>query len=156
MKPILAGLVTVALVTPGILFAQAGLQPAATSYNAIDSQELIKLEDAVNAALVSRNVTLLDYVYAGDLIDTDDDGEVETKAELLWDLRSGDLKITVAKNDEYKIHVYENVAVVNFRCTINGKYKNEDISGRYRDTNTWIKRAGRWQCVAVHESEITD
>ena len=35
------------------------------------------------------------------------------------------------------------------------QYKGKDISGQYRFTDTWIKKAGRWQCVATAGTKIT-
>jgi hypothetical protein len=32
--------------------------------------------------------------------------------------------------------------------------KGKDISGQYRWTDTFVKKAGHWQCVASHWSKI--
>jgi hypothetical protein len=87
-------------------------------------------------------------------MDTDPGGAVESKKESLADLRSGDLKYTSAVNDEFTVHIYENAAVLNYRSTVKGQFKGNDVSGQYRMTDMWVKRDGRWQCVAAHQSKL--
>ena len=56
--------------------------------------------------------------------------------------------------DDMKARVYGDAAVVTGRNTSKETLKGKDISGLYRWTDTWIKEAGRWQCVATHASMI--
>ena len=156
MRRILAGVVVIALVTPWLLFGQAKPQPAAPSKNASVEQELIKLEDGWGDALVKCDVAFLDRILADDLANTDIEGSVSTKAQNLADLKSGDLKVTSAVADEYKVRVYGKAAVVTGRCTFKAQYKGKDISSQFRWTDTWVKGAGGWQCVASHESKIVE
>jgi len=59
-------------------------------------------------------------------------------------------------NDDYKVRVYGKAAVVTYRETVKGQYKDKDISGQSRETDTWVKLAGRWQIVATHLSKIVE
>jgi ketosteroid isomerase-like protein len=48
------------------------------------------------------------------------------------------------------VRAYGNAAVViTHYTTVKEQYKGKDISGSYRTIDTWVKRAGRWQCVAT-------
>jgi hypothetical protein len=38
--------------------------------------------------------------------------------------------------------------------TIKGTYKGQDISGKYRFTDTWVKRNGKWQGAASQSTKI--
>ena len=38
--------------------------------------------------------------------------------------------------------------------TLKGTYKGQDISGKYRFTDTWVKRNGKWQVVAWQATRI--
>ena len=53
-----------------------------------------------------------------------------------------------------KVRVYGDAAVVTMRAMIKETYKGEEISDIVRITNTWIKKAGRWECVSTHSSRI--
>jgi hypothetical protein len=33
-------------------------------------------------------------------------------------------------------------------------YKGQDISGKYRFTDTWVKRNGKWQAVASQSTKL--
>jgi hypothetical protein len=37
---------------------------------------------------------------------------------------------------------------------IKGRSKGKPINGRSQWTDTWINRAGQWQCVASHATTI--
>jgi ketosteroid isomerase-like protein len=56
--------------------------------------------------------------------------------------------------DDFKVRVYGDAAVVTFRITYKSQSKGKDTSGQERITDTRVKLAGRWQCVASHESRI--
>ena len=156
MRRILAGVVGIALVIPWLLFGQAKPQQAAPSKNASVEQEMIKLEEGLANAFVRVDVAFLDRTLADDYIDTDWEGEITPKANFIADLKSGDLKFTSMVNDDYKVRVYGKAAVVTYRETIKGQYKDKDISGLIRETDTWVKGSGGWQCVASHESKIVE
>ncbi len=149
MKKILAGMIVVALVTPLLAFGQGTPQAAAPSKSSSVEKELIKLEEGWGDAWVKCDVAFLDRILADDYTEMDSDGSVSTKAQSLADLKSGDFKCTSSVNDDYKVRVYGNAAVVTGRLTMKAQYKGKDISGQYRWTDTFIKRAGHWQCVAT-------
>ena len=127
--------------------------PAQTETGSVE-QELIKLEKELADAWVKRNVAFFDRVIADDFTWTAPYGIVSTKAQSLATLKSGEDVVTSWVVDEMKVRVYGDAAVATGRSTIKETYKGEDVSGQYRWTDTWVKRAGRWQCVAGHSSEI--
>jgi ketosteroid isomerase-like protein len=152
MKGILATIVLVLAVSCQV-FAQA--KPAAPAKGASVEQELIKLENDWNNAMVKRDVAALSRIVTDDWTTIDpDDGTIMTKAQSLADLKSGEDVYTSAVGDEWKVRVYGDAAVVLSRETVKEQYKGKDVSGQYRFTDTWIKKAGRWQCVASAGTKI--
>jgi ketosteroid isomerase-like protein len=127
--------------------------PAQTETGSVE-QELIKLEKELADAWVKRDVAFFDRVIADDFTWTAPYGIVSTKAQSLATLKSGEDVVTSWVVDEMKVRVYGDAAVATGRSTIKETYKGENVSGQYRWTDTWVKRAGRWQCVAGHSSEI--
>lgn len=148
MKKMLAGVIVIALVTPWLAFGQ-GTQKLAPSKSASAEKELINLEDGWGDAWVRNDVAFLDRILADDYTEMVSDGSVSTKAQSLADLKSGDFKCTSSVNDDYKVRVYGNAAIVTGHLTLKAQDKGKDISGQYRWTDTWVKRAGHWQCVAT-------
>ncbi len=117
-------------------------------------QELLKLEQDWTNANVKADVAFLEQILAEDWVFTDPEGVVWTKAQSLAVLKSGEDKIASMVPDDMKARVYGDAAVVTGRNTTKETLKGKDISGLYRWTDTWIKKAGRWQCVATHASMI--
>ncbi len=151
MKGILAAVVMV-LAVACQAFAQA--KPAAMAPSASVEKELIKLENDWNDAMVKRDMATLNRVMADDWTIIDPDGIIVTKAEFLASIKSGEDVFTSAVGDEWKVRVYVDAAVVLGRWTAKEQYKGKDVSGQYRYTDTWIKKAGRWQCVATAGTKI--
>jgi ketosteroid isomerase-like protein len=152
MKCTLAAAAAIGLLTPCLLFGQS--DTTSTGKNSKIESELIKLEDGFNEALIKGDTAYLERYDADELTDTDPAGSVTTKAQDIANIKSGALTITSVTNDDYKVQVYGNTAVVTYRATGKGQYKGQDISGQYRGTDTWVKRHGQWQLVASHASRI--
>jgi ketosteroid isomerase-like protein len=131
-----------------------GVAILAKTQTASVEQELMKLENGWADALVKVDLAFLDRILADDYIFTGADGKVSNKAQEIASVKSGESVVTSAANDEMKVRVYGNVAVVTGRWTSKQTLKGTDISGQYRWTDTWVKIAGRWHCVAGHSSLI--
>jgi ketosteroid isomerase-like protein len=135
MKGILATMVLVLAVSCQV-FAQA--KPAAPAKGASLEQELIKLENDWNNALVKRDVAALSRILPDDWTLIDPEGTIVTKAQSLANLKSGEDAFTSAVGDEWKVRVYGDAAVVLGRWTVKEQYKGKDVSGQYRSVDTWI------------------
>jgi ketosteroid isomerase-like protein len=117
-------------------------------------QELIKLEKGWLDAMLKKDIAFLDRIIADDFTDTDPEGNVSTKAQGLAKFKSGEYVLISGVIDDIKVRVYGDTAVVTGRSTQKAQYKGKESTGQYQWTDTWVKLAGRWQCVAVHMSEI--
>jgi len=117
-------------------------------------QALLKLEQNWTNANVKADVAFLDRILADDYTWTDNDGVLWTKAQNLAAIKSGELKIPSMVTDDMKVRIYGDAAVVTGRNTAKATLKGKDVSGQERWTDTWIKRDGRWRCVATHSSKI--
>lgn len=114
------------------------------------AQELIKLENAWTAAIVERDGTFLEQLYADEYLYTGSDGSVADKETDIAEIVSGRVKLESFKLEGMKVRVYGDVAVVTGLNTLKGRYKRKDIGGPYRFTDVLVKRNGRWQVVASH------
>ena len=117
-------------------------------------QELIKLENGWNDAMVKQDVAFLDRILADDWMVGESDGRVTTKAQFLANIKSGDTLITSEVLNDYKVHVYGDTAVVLCHYTEVSTNKGKDTSGKYQGTDTWVKIAGNWRCVATNGSKV--
>jgi len=150
MKRIAIAVCVVVLVLAVAVIAQT---PAQLTSGSVE-QELIRLENEWNDAWVNRNITIFDRVEADEYFMTSDEGNIITKAQDIADVKSGEDVATSVVSDEFKVRVYGDAAVVTYRMAVKGQYKGKDNSYQFRWTDTWIKKDGRWQVVAAHQSRI--
>ena len=150
MKRIAIAVCVVVLVMAVAVIAQTQAQPTSGSVE----QELIKLEQDWANALVKADLAFLEGTLADDYISTDSEGTVGNRTQEIETMKSGDYVLISTVLDNFKVHVYGDAAVYFGRSTDKAQFKDKDISGQYQWTDTWVKRDGRWQCVASHGSRI--
>jgi ketosteroid isomerase-like protein len=110
--------------------------------------EIKKLEQDWAQASIKSGATAADQYEADDIIKTDPSGGVTDKAQGKMELVSGDLKFESMELSDMTVHVYGDTAVAAGTNNLHGTYKGQDISGKYRFTDTWVMRNGKWQVVA--------
>ena len=117
-------------------------------------QTLMKIEQDALAAILKRDAAAFGKFFADDAVLTTPDGSLQTKAQLLADVKSGDLVLESSSIADMKVKAFGDAAVVTYITTDKGKYKGQDISGRFRWTDTFVRRGGGWQIVATHGTPI--
>ncbi len=117
-------------------------------------RELRQLEDNIADAVVRRDTAFVDRVWAEEFVYTGVRGEVKTKADILAELRAGDLQFEVLKFDDIRVRVYGDAAVVTGRATTKGRSKQGEISGEFRYSRVYVNRCGAWQLVAFQGTPI--
>jgi hypothetical protein len=140
-------LVTIALLTIGAASLTYG-------QNGKVEQTLMHIEQEMLDALIKGDPSANERYLADTYIFTAPDGEVMDKARAIADIKSGNLKFESSKFDNMKVNVYGDAAVVTYGSTDKGTYKGKDIGGRYRWTDVFAKRNGRWQIVAGQGTPI--
>ena len=123
---------------------------------ALPEQELATLEDEWSRATVRRDGAALAPFYADEYIFTDPDGVVSDKTQEITEITSGTLNLTSYEFEDLQVHVYGEVAVVTGGNTITGVWEDlqRDMNGTYRFTDVFVRRDGRWQCVASQASRL--
>ena len=138
-------------------FAGLGLMAlslaAAQSASGVEDQ-IKKLEQDWAQATLKSGAAAVDQFEADDIITTDPGGRVTDKAQDKTDLSSGDLKFESMELSDMKVRDYGNIAVAAGTNNLKGTHKGQDISGKYRFTDTWVKRNGKWQAVASQGTKV--
>jgi ketosteroid isomerase-like protein len=128
----------------------AGQQASKTS--SVEEQ-IKKHEQNWAQATIKEGASAVDQYEADDIVTTDPSGRVTDKAQDKTDLSSNDLKFQSMELSDMTVHVYGNTAVAAGTNTVKGAYKGQDISGKYRFTDTWVKRNGKWQVAASQSTK---
>jgi ketosteroid isomerase-like protein len=129
--------------------ALTGLPPTLAGQTAVE-RTLYRLEDQWTRALVRRDSAAFARLLAPRFVYTEND-QVMTKAELIHAVVRGSDTVESASNEDMKAYVYGNTAVVTGWLVVNGRGKDGPFNRRYRYTDTWMNRGGRWQVIAAHD-----
>ena len=116
---------------------------------------LIQVEHDWGNALLKADVAAWSRFLGDDWVLTYSDGSLVTKPMALADLKEGALRIESFRLDDMKVRVYGDTAVVTGQITEKSKFRDKDTSGVRRFTDVFVKRDGRWQAVASHESDVS-
>ena len=121
-------------------FAQ---KPSATQ------KAVFALEEEWTRALVRRDSAAFKRLTTPGFVYTEDN-VVMTQRELINAVMTGD-KVDWAGNEGMKLHDYTPVAVVTGILVVKGRKNNKSYTNRYRFTDTWLYRGGRWQAIAAQD-----
>jgi ketosteroid isomerase-like protein len=103
-------------------------------------------------AQIGADAVALDRLYAEDFIGIGPSGTVRTKAQVIADFTSGNLRFQSITTDDVQWRVYGDMAVETGRSTMDGQDRGKAVPRDNRFTRVWVKRQGRWQLVANHYS----
>jgi ketosteroid isomerase-like protein len=106
-------------------------------------------------AQIGADAVALDRIYADDFIGVGPSGTVRTKAQVISDFTSGDLKFQSITTEDVQVRVYGNTAVETGLSTMVGQDKGKAVPRDTRFTRVWVEQQGRWRLVANHYSSRT-
>ena len=109
------------------------------------------MEKLWNESRVRADVAALDRLLADGWTVTHGDGTINTKAEYLADLKSGDRKFFAdVKQDDFAVRIYGDTAVAAGLSDSKVAYKGKPSGGALRFTRVYVKRDGRWMMITSH------
>lgn len=119
-------------------------------------QELLKLQREWLDAYQKHDADALERIEADDFTLTEADGKVTTKAEDVASIRNAkppqpDDSFDV---EDVKVRLYNDTAILMGRVILKYRNKGEMVVERYRYTDTYLKRRGRWQVIASQLTRI--
>ncbi len=117
-----------------------------------DSTALIKLEDDWARALVRRDTVVFQRLLAPGFVYSENDVTM-SRDDVLRSIVSGPDTVTAAGNEDMQVHRFGTTAVVTGWLVVRGRGPGGggSFERRYRYTDTWMKRGGRWQIVGAHD-----
>jgi ketosteroid isomerase-like protein len=117
-------------------------------------QELIRVEEEWNRAMVQNDAATITRYMADDWTIIGTDGRVSDKAAFLRLVESGALTHDVMEADEVKVRVYGDAAVVMARAVSGGKYRGQPFRVVERVSDVFVRQGGQWRCVLTHLSRM--
>ncbi len=146
---------TRSLVGGALIVCIIGLSVGASLAQTKPEQELIQIERDWCAAQLKRDATILDRILADDYTGVGSRGTPETKAEAIAALKDKTSSIDMCVDNNVKVRIYGDAAVVTGLGTRGGTNKGVAFKDRqFLWTDTFVRRNGRWQCVASQSTLV--
>lgn len=117
-------------------------------------QEIKRLEEARNQAILKGDFAAIDRMTSEDYTFVTLRGEMRTKAEIVSGFKSGSFKYQSREISDLNVRVYGKAAVVTGRSIQKGTENGKDYSGDYWFIRVYAKQGGRWVTVALQTTPI--
>lgn len=114
-----------------------------------DATPPIRLEDQWTTALVQRDTRIFERLLAPGFVYTED-ATVMNRGEVIKSVNGPD-RVQWARNEGMRVHDFGDVQVVTGLLHLRGQGKQGAFDRRYRFTDTWQRRNGRWQIIAAQD-----
>ena len=125
----------------------SGAQPAV-------ERELIELERDWDAAFFRNDTAFIDRVLAPEFVATYPDGSRGDRAKELANAAAFNQQIDSSTLDEFNVQVYGETAIVWFRRRLVGPSKGVQLEVVHRYLDIFVRRDGRWLCVATQSVRL--
>ena len=127
---------------------------AAPPENAKD--EVLKVDEERNQALQKGDAATLERIYSDDLVYANASGALLTKAQHLAELKARTLNFRSFKHEDVQATVHGDTGVVTGISKSVVEYKGSVSTNNRRFMNVFVKKDGRWLCVAHIETNIPE
>lgn len=117
-------------------------------------QEVILVHKERLNALSRGDVSTLDRIVGADLIYVSPRGKVQSKQEIVSDMKSGKLKVNSIIPLEMNVRVFGNTAVVNYFTDTKFVDNGNDYNTQIRATSVYVKRQKQWQLVSQQMTRV--
>ncbi|HEY7404284.1 MAG TPA: nuclear transport factor 2 family protein [Candidatus Angelobacter sp.] len=146
----------VAALVPMMALAQAS-KPAAASQDPVVQQVTQHVHDFL-ANVPKNDPKVFQDFFADDVIYTRSAGVTVTKADILKniDVRAANDPQATYDADDFTVHPYGEMAVVNFRLIMHNTENGKATTAYFRNTGTFMKRNGKWQAVAWQATKVPE
>jgi uncharacterized protein (TIGR02246 family) len=120
------------------------------------AKQLQAIEQGIAQAVLSRDIEHIDKLFDPDFAYTGVHGERKTKAEVLAEIKAGEIKFDVLKFESVEVRLHCTTAVVTGRATTTGTTPQGTISGIVRYTRVYVQKDGQWKLVAFQGTPAKD
>jgi ketosteroid isomerase-like protein len=127
---------------------------AQQSTESADKSMILALESAWNQAEIHHDTNAAAALMADTFISVDHHGTLLNKAQYLAGIKDTSFHPQEISNSETSVYIYGDTAIVSSAYRTKGTDSGKPFQHRGRFTDTWIRRSGKWQCVADHETLI--
>ncbi|MBI4962603.1 MAG: nuclear transport factor 2 family protein [Desulfomonile tiedjei] len=140
--------ITFAAILIGALCATLGLGQLYAHSKPPTTQDIIQLEQKWASAVSGHDVATLEKLLADNLTHIHATGRVETKAQFIDAIRSGDRKYAPIVPEDLNVRIFGDTAIVTGKFDLKVVSKGKEITGVNLFTHVFAKTPAGWQLVA--------
>ncbi|MEO6172845.1 MAG: nuclear transport factor 2 family protein [Arenimonas sp.] len=118
--------------------------------------ELTRQADAWDKAIVRKDLAAISANMADDFQQIRESGEVVDKAVFLRDITSEKIVIDPYTVEDFSIRIHGDVAMLSGSTRMTGSYAGNKFKTRYRYTDIYERRKGKWQISRVQITTIAE
>jgi ketosteroid isomerase-like protein len=115
---------------------------------------VLAAEQAWYSALVQKDVAALELLLAEEFVLSGSAPMLESRAQYLQTARMPERVLEPLLLEDRRVQLHGMVAVSTGRAWLRGRWREQSLALRFRYTNVFVERQGRWQAVASHVSSI--
>lgn len=104
--------------------------------------------------MVNKQYDSLQMVLENQLVYIHSNGWIETKAEVIADLKSGKLNYIKVNVTEAKARIYKNTAIVNGKGVFNVMLEGKPVEINLLYTEVYINKKSKWQLASRHANKM--
>jgi len=150
----------VAALVPMMALAQSNAQAQKPNAGPQDAttQQVTQLVRDFLANVPKNDPKVFQEFFADDVIYTRAVGVTVAKADILKniDVRATNEPQATFDADDFTVHPYGEMAVVNFRLIAHNVENGKPTTVFYRNSGTFLKRNGKWQAVAWQATRVPE
>jgi ketosteroid isomerase-like protein len=115
-----------------------------------DSSKIIAMENLWNQMQLNHDAPAMEKMLDAEFVLTDYDGSLLNKTQFLHSIKDMSIKLTQEVSEGMKLHQHGNTVVITGATREKGTQNGKPFAHSGRFTDTWIRKDGRWLCVASH------
>ncbi|MEP6819799.1 MAG: thioredoxin domain-containing protein [bacterium] len=155
VKQILLAAICLLTTSQLILAQKPTLSPNQNTPRTRTAQELKKLDGQIDDAFLRGDKMLLERVLADEMISVSPEGNVARKKEILNGISPPNAKSKLSITaEDVQVYLFGDTAIISSRKTMKENESKGARSDQYRDTNTYVRKHGRWQLIASQQSKL--
>ena len=120
------------------------------------AEQIESLSDQGREAALKGDTSFLENYTTDDYTTVAGVGAVMSKSEAIQLRKSGDIKYSAIEVSDKKVRVYGNSAVLTATADTKATLKNNDISGKYRIVQVWVKEGGKWKIAHMQSTKVQE
>lgn len=117
--------------------------------------DLDETRKAYDRAWLNQDGAAFDRLLADDFVQIDPEGKVLSRAEVMANARSGEVKFEVGKSEDPKVRMYGLTAVVSSRWSEKSTSKGKTTEAVMQNIVVYARVQGRWRVVSDQVTPIT-